>query len=255
MSAHATERSARPWPGRSAFAGIAGFAAIGGLAGIAGIVLLSSALAAETAGQPPSEFRFEKLNRSYSDFVTELAPIGGEGLSIQLTSPHQTLVLRGHRIRLAPLPQGGAGSFAGEIELDVQGKGTLIADVTMGPIERQLSDEIVVPPQTLHLVGKVRIRRLADGYEVTPVELPKSLEVAVQSKTINQILALCDQAATLSLGAVDCSGLQSSLTRPAVPIPGGGQAFRLGDEELSDTDRGRLDALLGPAPGPPPVAP
>jgi hypothetical protein len=111
---------------------------------------------------------------------------------------------------------------------------------------RNLTDVLVVPPQTVRLAATVRIRRVADGYEVTPDKLPEKIEVAVQSQTINQILELCDQAATLSLGAVDCVVLQRSLTRPAVPIPGGAGAFHLGDENLTDEDRTRLDALIGP---------
>lgn len=194
----------------------------------------------------PQLFRFEKLNRSYNDFVTELAPIGEDGMSVLLRSPTQTLILRDHRIRLTPATAVQDGAFLGELELDVQGKGALIADVTMGPIVRQLTDELVVPPQTLRLAAKVRVRRVADGYEITPEQLPRSIEVAVQSKTINQILALCDQAATLSLGAIDCSGLDRALTRPAVPIPGGGGAFHLGDENLTEGDRAQLDAVLGP---------
>lgn len=197
------------------------------------------------AAGPPAELRFEKLNRSYSDFVTELAPIGEEGMSVLLRSPTQTLILRDHRIRLTPLSAVRDGAFMGEIELDVQGKGALVADVTMGPIVRQLADEVVVPPQTLRVAARVRVRRVADGYDILPEDLPRSIEVAVQSQTINQILALCDQAATLSLGAIDCSGLDRALTRPAVPIPAGGSLF-LGDENLTAADRERLDALLGP---------
>ena len=210
---------------------------------LAAFLTLPSGLAGAGA---PEKFRFEKLNRSYSDFVEELAPIGEEGMSIHLTSPSQTMILRDHRIRLTPLGPAKDGAFSGEVELDIQGKGALIADVVMGPIVRQLTDEIVVPPQTLRLAGTVRIRRVADGYEITPDQLPSRIEVAVQSQTINQILALCDQAATLSLGAVDCSGLGRALTKPAVPIPGGSAAIFLGDENLSGDDRARLDALLPP---------
>ena len=214
----------------------------------ASLLLLGAAAcltAAPAAGAEPTYgLRFEKLNRTYSDFVGELAPIGDEGLSVRLQSPKQVIVLRDHRIRLTPIA-GEAGVFAGEVELDVQGKGDLIADVTIGPMVRNLTDVVVVPQQTLRLAAKVRIRRVADGYEVVPEELPERLEVAVQSQTINQILTLCDQAATLSLGAVDCTGLDRSLTRPAVPIPGGG-TFLLADENLTDADRARLDALLGP---------
>lgn len=217
----------------------------------AAVLTLPGGLAAAGA---PSELRFEKLNRAYSDFVEELAPIGEQGMSIHLTSPSQTMILRDHRIRLTPLTPAESGAFAGEVELDIQGKGALIADVVMGPIVRQLTDEIVVPPQTLRLASKIRVRRVADGYEITPETMPSRIEVAVQSRTINQILALCDQAATLSLGAIDCAGLDRALTRPAVPIPGGGGSFFLGDENLTDDDRSRLDAVLGPAALPAPSA-
>lgn len=209
------------------------------LLGIAASFGASLAVAAETT----YGLQFAKLNRTYSDFVGELAPIGEEGLSVRLQSPKQAIILRANRIRLTPIA-GETGAFAGEVELDVQGKGDLIADVTIGPMVRNLTDVLVVPPQTIRLAAKVRIRRVADGYEVLPEKLPERIEVAVQSQTINQILTLCDQAATLSLGAVDCSGLDHSLTRPAVPIPGGGSFF-LGDENLTDADRAALDALLG----------
>lgn len=213
--------------------------------------LLCLAALPVAAAEPTAEMRFVKLNRTYSDFVGELAPIGEEGLSVLLQSPRQAMVLRDHRIRLTPLP-GGGGRFAGEVELDIQGKGELIADVTIGPIVRRLNDELLVPPQTLRLASAVVIRRVTDGYEITPETLPTRIEVAVQSQSINQILALCDQAATLTLGAVDCSGLGRALTRPAVPLPGGGGTLHLADDHLTDSDRRWLDLLIGsPAATPP----
>ncbi|MEO7794782.1 MAG: hypothetical protein ABIV06_08420 [Thermoanaerobaculia bacterium] len=206
---------------------------------------VAPAPARSAPGAPTYGLRFEKLNRTYSDFVGELAPIGEEGLSVRLQSSKQAIVLRDHRIRLTPIAGSTDGSFAGEIELDVQGKGDLIADVTIGPMVQHLTDVLVVPPQTIRLASKVRIRRVADGYEVLPERLPEKIEVAVQSQTINQILTLCDQAATLSLGAINCAVLQRSLTRPAVPIPAGAGTFLLGNENLTDDDRVRLDAILG----------
>ncbi|MEO8196989.1 MAG: hypothetical protein ABI689_09730 [Thermoanaerobaculia bacterium] len=211
-------------------------------------IALWVAAAPVAAATPTYGLRFEKLNRTYSDFAGDLAPIGEDSFSVRLRSPRQAIILRDHRIRLTPIA-GAAGSFAGELEIDVQGKGDLIADVTIGPMVRNLTDVVVVPPQTIRLAATVRIRRVADGYAVQPEKLPERVEVAVQSQTINQILALCDQAATLSLGAIDCSGLERSLTRPAVPIPGGGGAFLLGDENLTDADRAQLDAIIGVQPG------
>ncbi|MEO8274583.1 MAG: hypothetical protein ABI639_00075 [Thermoanaerobaculia bacterium] len=207
-------------------------------------------VAAQTFTPTPADFRFESLNRSYTDFIHELSPIEEGGMTIQLTSPSQTLLLRDHRIRLYPVSAEPDGEFSGQVELDVQGKGGMIIDLAMGPIARRITDEIVIPPQTIRLAGRVRIQRVGDGYEVVPERLPKTVEVTMQSKGINQILALCDQAATLTMGAVDCSGLAAALTKPGIPIPGGDLTFHLGDDVLSAADRARLDALLPPPPPP-----
>ena len=188
------------------------------------------------------DLRFEKLNRVYSDFAPLLEEINQGGVVVRLDSPKQTLILRDHRVRMAP---GANGQFDGEVELDVQGKGMLIADVTFGPLAERFAEEVIIPPQTLTLAGKAKLARVTGGYEITPIELPEKLSVAVQSETVNRILALCDQAALVSLGAIDCSGLDRALTRPAVPIPQG-QVFTLHDTDLTDDDRRELDALLAP---------
>ena len=106
---------------------------------------------------------------------------------------------------------------------------------------------VVVPPQKLRVAGKVRLRRVAGGYEILPVELPPSISVAIQSPRVNTILTLCDQAALLSLGSIQCTGLDRALTQPSVPLPAG-QTFTLHDADLDEADRRELDALLPPAP-------
>ena len=67
------------------------------------VVAGAVAPAPSSAVEPTYGLRFEKLNRTYSDFVGELAPIGEEGLSVRLQSPKQAIVLRDHRIRLTPI--------------------------------------------------------------------------------------------------------------------------------------------------------
>jgi hypothetical protein len=208
------------------------------LSALVALPMLGSAHSA-TAAEP---LRFEKLNRTYSDFVPPLETVERAGVKVRLASPKQTLLLRDHRVRLAP--QGG-GLFAGDVELDVQGKGTLVADVEFGPLAERFTEEVIVPPQKISLAGKVRMRRVDGGYELQGVEVPKAVEVAIQSQTLNSILALCDRAAIVSLGAIDCTGLDRALTRPAIPLPSG-QPFVLHDTDLTEADRSALDALLAP---------
>ena len=214
------------------------------LAAIGILALLAAGAGSPLAGAAgaPTELKFTKLNRTYTDFVPPLDSVYEGGVSVQLASPRQALVLRDHRVHLTPQADG---TFTGDVELDIQGKGTVIADVAFGPLAERFNDEVIVPPQTLKLEGRVRMRRIAGGYAIDPVQMPRKISVAIQSRTVNSILALCDQAAIVSLGSIRCDGLEGALTRPAVTIPEGG-SFTLQDVDLTDADRTALDALLAP---------
>lgn len=206
-------------------------------------VSLALALATGTAGAAETgPFAFEKLNRSYSDLVGELPPIAFDPVTVTLASPSQTLLVRSHRAWLAPR---GDGSFDGRLEIDLMGKGALTADVDLAGTRQRLTDELVLPPQTLALVARVRLERVEGGYRIHARGLPARLEVAIQSKLVNDILSLCDGAALLTLGALDCGQLARSLTRPAVPLPAEADYY-LTDADLTPADRARLDALIAP---------
>ncbi|MGE0639635.1 MAG: hypothetical protein AB7G12_06670 [Thermoanaerobaculia bacterium] len=207
-------------------------------------LLVGGAVSVAAPPDPPVhvEMKLERLNRTYSDFVPPLAGMDEGGVVVKLTSPRQTLILRDHTIRLTPLENG---TIDAEIDLEIQGKGSLVADVALGPVAQQFPDEVVVPPQTISLAGNIRISRVAGGYSVTANSLPDSVRVAVQSQKVNQILALCDNAAVMTLGAIDCRGLDKALTRPELPIPSG-QSFVLQDADLTDENRRELDTLVTP---------
>jgi hypothetical protein len=202
---------------------------------------LSLALAAGAArAAETGPYTFEKLNRTYTDLVGELPPVVYDPVTVTLASPSQTLHVRGHRAWLAPRADG---SFDGRLEIDLLGKGALVADVDVAGVRQRLTDELLLPPQTLALVARVRLARVDGGYRVSAQGLPAKLEVAIQSKAINDVLALCDGAALLSMGALDCSQLARALTRPAVPMPAAADYF-LADTDLTPADRATLDALL-----------
>lgn len=210
------------------------------LATIATLLLVASVAPAPGADKGPTELKFSKLNRTYTDFVPPLDSVYEGGVSVQLASPKQSLVLKDHRIHVTPQADG---TFAGDVELDIQGKGAVIADVAFGPLSERFNDEVIVPPQTLKLEGRAKIRRVEGGYSIDPVQMRRRVSIAIQSRTVNSILALCDQAAIVSLGSIECDGLDRALTHPAMTIPEG-TSFTLQDSELTDADRAALDALL-----------
>ena len=207
--------------------------------------LLVACFAAPGLAAEPAPLSFEKLNRTYSDLVDALPPIVYDPLTVRLASPAQTLHVRGHRAWLAPR---GDGSFDGRLEIDLLGKGALVADVDVAGVERRLTDELVMPPQTVALAARVRLARGEGGYRVSAEGLPAKIEVAIQSKLVNDVLALCDGAALLAMGALDCGELTRALTRPAVPLPTSADYF-LPDSDLTDADRAALDALVAGAAG------
>lgn len=206
------------------------------------LLLLAAAPALATE---PAPLSFEKLNRGYSDLVDTLPPVVYDPLTVTLSSPTQTLHVRGHRAWLTPRPDG---SFDGRLEIDLLGKGTLVADVDLAGVRRQFNDELLLPPQTVALAARVRLARVQGGYQVSAEGLPARVEVAIQSRLVNDVLALCDGAALLAMGALDCRDLTRALTRPALPLPSVADYF-LGDADLTAADRAALDALLPAPPG------
>lgn len=208
----------------------------------AGLALLAFLAGPPLAAEPRS-FSFTKLNRSYDNLVGELQPITEGPLTVELSSPGHTLVLKGNQLVLTPL--AGASEHLARLELDLMGKGHLVADVEGAGLRTRLQDEVFVPRQTLKLEGKVRMRRAEGGYEVTPLELPQKIEVAIQSRLSNDLLTLCDGVAIFT--GLDCGALERSLSRAAIPLPAVGGSYLLPDSDLTDGDRAALDALLAPA--------
>ena len=227
-------------------------------------VLLGASLFLSAAGPPPAfaqtggaadqdngrEFSFSKLNRTYTDVVSELAPIEQGPVVLRLSSPEHSLVVQSHQLRLRP---GADGVHAGRMELAVLGKGWLVADVEGAGFATRLQDEVYVPPQTLVVEAKVKLARREGGYGVTTVELPQRLEVRIQSKLANQLLSWCDGLSLLL--PLNCEAMGRSLALAAVPLPAPGAEYLLSDAELTAEDRAALDAYLGgsssPVPGQP----
>lgn len=194
-----------------------------------------------SAAIAPTELRLSKLNRVYQDLAGEMAPLRYDPVTVKLSSPRQSVLIKENRITLTPL---GEGRFSGRVEIDLLGKGDLVADVDLGGRSQRLADEVLLPPQRLTLDGVARIARVEGGYEVISERLPATLSLEIRSRLVNDLLGLCSGAALLSLGSLDCAPLERGLEHPNLPMPAAGSVFFLADADLTEDDRATLDGLL-----------
>jgi hypothetical protein len=204
------------------------------------LFLLSSAGGAEQ--RPESTvFRFERLDRTYTSFVEELAPIELDSLTIVLRSADHSMTIERHSAELTPL---GSSEYETVVGFSFQGRGVLDADVTIGLVESQLQDEIVLPSQSLRLAGRVRIESSEEGYTITLLESRhETARVRIESRLAGRIIPLCRQLA-LVLVNLGCDVLQEALSVIEVPIPEAGTIFFLPRVELTDQEAGDFDAYL-----------
>lgn len=186
-------------------------------------------------------FTFTLLNKTYSDLAQGIEPITQGPLTVRPSSPKNALILRDNRLRLQALEDGAQKAH---LELDVMGKGWLVADVEAGSLETRFQDELILPPQTLKFDGRVKLERVAGGYRVTALEGPRSVEVVIQSKLVSSLIAWCDTLAAMPLTGIDCAAVERSLTHVSLPLPAAGATYFLADTDLTADEHQALDAAL-----------
>jgi hypothetical protein len=207
------------------------------------LLLLGAVAVTTVSGAGLGQFQFGRLNRGYSEVAPEIQPIEEGPVTIRLSSPRNNLIVRSHLLRLEP---GIGNSHSAELRVEFMGKGWLVADVEVGGASTRFQDEVQVPPQALEMQGRVRLRRVRGGYEVTPEQLPQNVRVRIQSGIGRQIVNLCDGVSVLPFTEVDCPALERELTRAVVPLPAPGESFLLEDAELTAQERQQLDGYLRP---------
>jgi len=238
MTTNPTERSTtvpRPPARRGLVAVLAAAAALA-----AGAALLGPASAA-SPGASPARFSFDSLNRTYQLEDSGVAPVRQGPVTIHMSSPRNSLILKGHSVTLTP---HGDGTYGASVGIDLMGSGDLVADlVTDAGTSSRLEDVVIVPRQELRLDGRVRFARVPGGWDVTALSLPGEVKLAIQSRLAGNLVTLCGQMAVF-LG-LDCDGLDRSLSRVEVPLPEAGSVFFLPEDDLSPAEAAALDAYLG----------
>jgi hypothetical protein len=199
---------------------------------------------ARTAPAPSTAaagFRFTRLDHAYSQPVAA-APIRAGKLTVRLSSPRNKIVLRSHRLRLAPTYADG--SYAAELTVDFFGKGSLVADVDLAGYGQRFTEEVLVPPQTKVLGGRVRVARSGGGYLITPLSLPATISVAMRSRLGDDVVGLCERLAAVPFSSLDCDGLDRALSTAVVPLPPVGESFWIGPEDLTAAERRQVEAFI-----------
>ncbi len=191
------------------------------------------------------EFHFRGLDRTYSQFADELAPIELGVVKVLLKSPEHSMTLERHLVRLVPAE---GDSHRVSLELDLHGSGTLDAHLQVGSLAGDLEDELVVPPQSLLIGARVEIHRVPEGFRVTLLEGPKEIEVRIESRLASRIVPLCRQMA-LVLVRFDCGALDEALSRVLVPVPPPGEQFLIPLEELTAAEVSQFEHYLRRAAG------
>lgn len=208
------------------------------------VALLALIVASAWAASPsPFVFSSEARNGVYEDTFQEISPVERGGMTIDMASPDNEITIHGHRIELVPQ---GERVHRGNLTVEVSGWGDLIADVafTSGSPPQRFRDRLTIPRQTVDLSGLVLLSKTTDGYVVTPLEMPKTVPVRVESGLADGIVASCEALSRLPFLSLGCSGLGQAFERVQVPLPGPGQSYVLPAGELTADERRQLDGYL-----------
>jgi hypothetical protein len=214
---------------------------------VASVLVLAAcapALAQKAPAQEPDGVRtvsFERLNRVYEQLIDDLSLIRIGPAEVALRSPEHSLTVSRHA---ATLTAGDGGLFEAGLELDISGSGQIAADVVIGSLESQLTQELVVPDQTLRLEGAITVRRDDEGYWIRTERMPATTQVRIESELGTQLFTVCRQMA-LVLVSLDCEAIERAVTLISVPLPEAGGEYLIALEDTTPEEREDFDRFLG----------
>ena len=185
---------------------------------------------------------FPRLNGTFRDLAPpDIAPVSTAGLTIRLSSPSNSLTVRGHELQLEPLG-GPRHRFSGWVVF--LGKAELVAEFDSA-MAGGIEDQVLLPIQKVSLEGEVDFVKMPGGYDVTIRKLPTHAEIAMQSRLAGQLVTLCDMMTILTGG--DCSGLDTAFSRVRLPLPKPGETYFVAEDDLTAEERQVFDDYLAGA--------
>lgn len=183
----------------------------------------------------------DRLDGVHQNIVDRLSPIEIGGVTAQLSSPEHSLEVFSHEIQLVHL---GEQRDRIRLRAHFSGEARLVAAIDVAGVPAQLEDRVVVPDQELELEGIVHLAREADGYRLVTLDIPPTVEIALQSSLGNQLELLCRGLAAVLWGGTDCQALGRALERVTIPLPEPGSTYYVAASQLTAQERRQLDAFL-----------
>ncbi|MEZ5332265.1 MAG: hypothetical protein R2991_09500 [Thermoanaerobaculia bacterium] len=205
------------------------------------VFLLLLAAGAAFAASSVREIELPRLNQTYRDLAPDLLPVESGALTVTLHSESNQLTLRSHSLRIEPLP---TGDYRMTARASLLGKALVTASVQAGGLPGEIEDEILLPPQDVVVRGRASVRRVEGGYEITPLELPETLDLRIQSRLARQIVSTCETLSIL-LSGMECAGFERGLSVVRLPLPEPGNPQILDAGYLTAEEQAQIDAALG----------
>jgi hypothetical protein len=180
----------------------------------------------------------DRVNGVHKDVPMDIAPFDQGGITMELTSPRNSLEIHEHLVKLRPAPDG---THEVVVKTRFSGSAKLVAVLTVGGLPGSLEDEIILPLQEKEIVARVELAQSEEGILVTPVENPTQVEIAIQSQLADRVITLCEGFALIPGTGLMCEGLEGAFATVRLPIPPPGDTYLIEYQALSTDERRQID--------------
>lgn len=202
------------------------------------IALLALLLASPWIASAQEGIEIDFLNGVYTDLGRDIQPVERGAMTLYITSPEHRLAVHRNYLRLSA---NGDGTVDATVEVEFEGEGHLVVEIETGRIRNDFEDDVAAPRQTVSVTGKARLERIDEGYLMTVVDGPKSVDLAIQSALASRLVALCQTLDKIPFIPVHCVGIESALSVVTAPLPKPGEQFVVPGENLTEDERAYFD--------------